>query len=268
MTNPDPFVSALRAAKLVIDAEFLAEQRDWESADQRFRDAVSVDSSPASRIAYGVYLARQERYFEGISIFTSVLDGTDRSAIGVVCHNLASIYREVGDFDLARRFQWRATLLQEDAGPEDLLGMANDALACRNDDGLSAGRHEGADALVMTARQMSEDENGECGDGDLVATTGLVAAALDSREEGLLIVFAAYRRHQADHDLRGMGTDLLNMAMLFGELHRYRAERACVLRASRCFEQAPAPFSSRRARQELQRIDRMQAIRAFDATRN
>jgi Tfp pilus assembly protein PilF len=174
MTKPN---ASAYVEDLLFQAELLVDLREWKSADEVFRKALVLDKSPASRIAYGVCLAEQERYFEAISTFTPVLDGTNRAAIGIVCHNLAAIYRDVGDADLARRFQWRATLSEDHADESDLLGMANDA-------------------------------------------------------------------------------------------QRHRAERACVVRAIRCFEMAPAPHSYRNARIQLDRLDQMQSIRSFDVRRN
>lgn len=245
---------------LFFQAELFAGLRDWRSAEETYRKALALDASPATRIAYGVFLAEQEKYFEAISIFTPVLDGTNRTAIAIVCHNLAAIYREVGDPDLARRFQWRATLMQDSADENDLLGMANDALA--------AGHHEVAESLVMTACEIKDGAIENCTDGDLIATTGLAYAAEGSTKEALTTLFTAYRRHQAAKDYRGMGTDLMNMSDLFGELGRHRTERTCLLRAIRCFENAPAPISLRNAHVQLKHFDRMESIRTFDLRRN
>ena len=60
----------------------------------------------------------------------------------------------------------------------------------------------------------------------------------------------------------------MNMAMLFDELNRHRAERACLVRAIRCFEKASAPFSCARARQQLDRHEQMHAVRSFDVRRS
>ena len=259
MTNPDPVAGAVRASKLVGRAEAFAEQYQWADADGLFREALRLDASSSNRISYGVFLAHQERYFEAISVFTQVLDGNDRSAIGVVCHNLASIYREVGDADLARRFQWRATLLMDDMGSEDVLGLANDA--------ISANRHSVASSLLMAACGLDDDDD-ESLDGDFQATMGLIKAELDSPEEGLFALFSAYRQHQAEGDLRGMGADQLNMALLFGKLDRHRAEKSCLERAIRCFTKASAGHSLQKARQQLERFHRVQDVRAFDARRN
>lgn len=260
MKNPDSVAAMHKAAKLISHAEACAERREWQAADELFTRAIAIDTTPASRIAHGVCLANREQYNQAISAFMPILDGTDTLAIGIVCHNLAAIYRGVGDFDLARRFQWRATLLQDDSTSEDLLGLANDA--------IMSDHPEVAESLVMAAYEMNADVDGENADGDLIATVGLINAKMNAPREGMVALFAAYRRHQAAADFRGMGIDLLNMAMLFSETNRERAERSCLRRAIRCFERASAPFSCQRARHQLEQLDRMQSVRSFDACRN
>lgn len=260
MKKPDSVAAMHNAAKLTARAEACAERHDWKSADELFRQAVSLDTSPSSRIAYGVCLASQDRYFESISTFMPVLEGTDREAIGVVCHNMAAIYREIGDFDLARRFQWRATLLQKDSVPEDLLGLANDA--------LMSGHPEAAATLVLATCELDDSDIEDTADGDLIATAALIKAKLDSARAGLYMLFAAYRRHQSAEDYRGMGADLMNMAMLFAELKRHQAERACLERAIQCYKRVPAPHACERARQQLDAYEQVHAVRSFDVRRN
>lgn len=249
-----------KALHLVNRAEGCASHGDWKSADECFRSALQLSDSPRHRIAYSVCLALQERYYEAISTMMPVLDGQDRAAIGIVCHNLASIYREVGDYDLARRFQWRATLLDDSIDADGLLGMANDA--------LSNNLPEVAGSLVLSATEMQSEADGEPNDADLLATAGLVEAETDSPEVGLLTLFTAYRWHRDENDLKGMGTDQLNMSVLFGKLNRHRAERACLVRAVRFFDRASATYSSMKARSELKRIDQLRRLRSFDAERN
>ncbi len=260
MKKPDSSGDSERVSELIIAAERSSKSHDWQRADELFRQAILLDTSPASRIAYGVCLAQQERYFEAITIFTPILDGDDRQAIGVVCHNLAAIYRDVGDFDLARRFQWRATLLLDDAGPEELLAMANDALANES--------YQTSESLLMAAIETSGDVADEVLDGDLIATLGLIQAELTSPQEGMMTLFSAYRRHQEIQDFRGMGNDLLNMSVLFGRLQRRRAERACLKRAIRCFEKVPSSCSIKRTNGLVDRLDRIQFFRQFDGRRN
>lgn len=261
MPNSDPSAWHEHAMNLVERAEVRAEQRDWAAADALFREAIQLDPAPRHRIAYGVCLAEQERFFEAISIFTPVLDSSDRTAIGMVCHNLAAIYRTVDDDDLARRFQWRATLLQDDAGTEELLGMANDALLSQ--------RPELAYSLATACQDVDGDDiDDDSADGDVVATVALATAALDSFAEGLVTLYVAYLRHRETVDLRGMGTDMLNMSIMFGELDRPRAERRCLLRAIHHFEQCPAPYSLQRTQQLLALLNRRSTLRSFDARRN
>ena len=260
MKKSDSFDDNESAAKLIFVAESYAKRRDWKGADDLFQQAISRDNSARARVAYGACLAQQERYFEAITIFTPILDGADRTAIGIACHNLASIYRDVGELDLARRFQWRAMLLNEDSGPDDLLGLANDAFA--------SDRIEAAESRVISAMSMREDDGTGRQDGDFLATSGLIQSVVNSPEEALITLFSAFRLHRKDADFRAMGTDQLNMSILFGELKRYRAERSCLKRAIRYFEYAPAPGSLKRARLLLERLDRMHLIRTFNARRN
>ena len=177
-----------------------------------------------------------------------------------MCHNLAAIYREVGDFELARRFQWRATLFLDDAGAEELLAMANDALANET--------YQTSESLLMAAIEMSGDVADEVRDGDLIATLGLIQAEITSPQQGMISLFSAYRRHQEVQDFRGMGNDLLNMSILFGRLQRHRAERACLKRAIRCFEKGPATCSVKQANDLVDIHDRIQFFRQFDGRRN
>lgn len=263
MTDFDPLPSSLSAPVLLSHAEAFVQKREWGAADRYFRVAVDKDETSASRIAFGVYLADRERFNESIVVLTPVLDGSDRSAIGVVCHNLAAIYRSLGDLDLARRFQWRATLLQPDLGNDDLLAMANDALL--------QSRIEVAETLVEAAFEMAdseEDDDSPNVDADLMATKGLIQASSDGVEAGVLTIFRAYCRHRDAGDRRGMGADLLNLSMLFGTLNRHRAERACLNRALKCFQEESIPFSYQTTCQRLARLDEEQSIRSFDARRN
>lgn len=248
------------ASSLVTAAERSAEVRNWEQADALFQEAISFDDSSRSRIAYGVYLFRCERFNEAISALTPVLDGSDLLATGIVCHNLAAIYREVGDFDLARRFQWRSTLLQSEADSESLLAMTNDALAI--------GCLDAAVPLVTAAADLSSDSADHCRDGDVLATRGLVQAIAESPRQGLMTLFSAYRLHQSHRDILRMGTDLLNMAYLFGALGRYKAEKMCLQRAIHCFHEAKAPDSLGRAQKQLERNTRSQLLRSFDGQLN
>ena len=252
--------TAAAASKLLTAAESSAGACLWQQADAQFTEAISLHDTASIRIAYGVYLFRRERFHEAICTLVPILDGSDLAAMGIVCHNLAAIYREIGDLDLARRFQWRATLLQTEADADVLLALANDAIA--------VGCLEAAEPLITTAVELNCDSTKSCQDGDLVATRGLLQAITDSPRQGLITLFSAYRLHQRHSDVRRMGTDLLNMANLFGELRRYRAEKTCLLRAIRCFRQVSANNSLERAFRQLEGHTRLEMLRTFDGELN
>ena len=61
MKIPDTHGDSERVSELIIDAERSSKCRDWSRADELFHQAILLDTSPASRIAYGVCLSRQER---------------------------------------------------------------------------------------------------------------------------------------------------------------------------------------------------------------
>ena len=65
-----------------------------------------------------------------------------------------------------------------------------------------------------------------------------------------------------------MGIDLLNLATLLSELGWHRAEMNFVRRAISHFDQAPAPVSALKARQNLALLERMQSLRDFDPSMN
>ncbi|HEY0982830.1 hypothetical protein [Schlesneria sp.] len=261
MMNVDPADHRpSRAEQLLEAAENCAGGCHWQQANALFHQAISCDDTPASRIAYGAYLYRRGHFNHAISTLIPVLDGTDLKAIGIVCHNLAAIYREVGEVDLARRFQWRSTLLRNESDADELLAMANDAIA--------VGRLEAAKPLVAAAIELNSDEAADCSDGDLIATQGLLQGIMDSPRSGVVTLFWAYQLHRSHRDLKRMGTDLLNMANLFGELKRFRAEKSCLLRAIRCFANVSAHDLLHRAHGRLERHVRMHLLRSFNSELN
>ena len=192
-------------------------------------------------------MAEQERFNEALCQLTAALDIAQRSgergALATIYHNLAAVYRELGDNDLARRFQQRAIAMVDDCGPDELLGLANDA--------WRAERLEMAECLAGAAADF--DEGGLHGEmnAEVEATLGLLTGFLTDPREGIRPLLRAYSRHRATGELRLMGNDLLNLSALLGELGRHRGEMACVRRAIACFDDAPAPISAAKARRLL-----------------
>jgi tetratricopeptide (TPR) repeat protein len=259
MTSPDANDDRSRAIQNLRLAEQLSHQRKWAEADAHFAAAVDNDPSAGSCVEYGCALVAQERFHDAIQQMTFALDRAsitgDRDALAAIFHNFASIYRDLGDFDLARRFQHRAILQVDECGPDELLGLANDAWV--------SGRPEGAELLAASAADFDDVTRLEA-----QGTLAVIAGKNGDPRGGIRSLLQVYRSHRASGDYRSMGIDLLNLSVLFGELGRHRREMALVRRAIRCFDFAPAPVSAEKARRMLAMLERLQSAREFDASRN
>lgn len=264
MIKPESAFSSSHVAWLLKWADDLVRTRSWNEADAVFQRAVALDVSPCSGIAYGCALTEQERFNEALCQMTAALDiaqtSGDRHALATVYHNLAAIYRELGDNDLARRFQQRAISQVDDCGPDELLGLANDAWL--------AERLELAECLAGTAADIDEEDEFREPSAEVEATLGLLTGFLHDPREGIRPLLRAYSRHKAAGELRLMGNDLLNLSALLGELGRHRGELACVRRAIACFDDAPAPVSAAKARRLMAYLERLRQLRQFDPSRN
>lgn len=243
-------------------AEAFVREGEWVAADDCFAKAVADDVSPASRIAFASSLAERERFYDALCQMTAALDlasaDGDREALGVIYHNLAAIYRELGDAELAKRFQQRAILQMDDCGPDDLLGLANDAWL--------ANRRTLAEGMAASAADLGEFP-GQPNEAE--ATAGLLTALTRGEERmGIRRLLRVYRQHKSKAAYRLMGIDLLNLSILFGEIGRHQGEITLVEQAIRCFDRAAAPVSSARAQQILATLLRARSLRDFDPTRN
>jgi tetratricopeptide (TPR) repeat protein len=264
MTKPESTTASSQVAWLLKWADAIVHTRSWGEADAVFQRAVALDVSPCSGIAYGCALAEQERFNEALCQLTAALDiarrSGDRNALATIYHNLAAIYRELGDNVLARRFQQSAISQLDNCGPAELLGLANDAWL--------AERLELAECLAGTAADIDEADAYREPSAEVEATIGLLTGFLNDPRDGIRPLLRAYSRHKAAGELRLMGNDLLNLSALLGELGRHRGELACVRRAIACFDDAPAPVSGAKALRLLEYLERLRHLRQFDPSRN
>lgn len=232
---------------------------EWVSADECFLSATAHDPTPASRIAFATSLVNRERYHDAICHLTMAIDQAsaegDLHALGVIYHNLAAVYREVGDSELAQRFQQRALLHMEDCGSEDLLGLANDAWL--------SNRHKLAETLAVSATET------EGSDWDAEATLAILSAVRSGKSRHAIhVLIASYRQHRQEGEFRLMGIDLMNLSILLGQRGRYQGEISTVRRATECFERAAALISVAKTRRLLSELMRTQSVRSFDPTLN
>lgn len=261
MSNSDSGDSRAHALGELRCAEMLGCARQWAEADACFVRAIEMDPTPMSRLAFGASLAEREQYHDAICQLTAGLELAsaqgDRQALATVFHNLASIYRELGDFELARRFQSRAILQMDECGPEELLGLANDAWTSRHADI--------ACCLAESSVDLEEDNDVAL---EAQATTAAFVGICEDPRPAIKTLIHVYRQHRSAGSLRLMGIDLLNLSALFAETGWHRTEMNLVRQAIQHFEAAPAPVSATKARRVLDMLERMQSLREFDPSAN
>lgn len=180
----------------------------------------------------GTLLYERGQRHQAVCEWTQALEAAqaagDWSTAAAVHHNLAAMYRDIGDDRLARLFQQRATSLQSDCGPDELLQLGNDAVL--------AERFELAESLYQTAAELTAEDSPLLS--DLAATRGILFGFQGEPREGLRWLQQAYREHIDTGDHVAAGKDLLNAAALFEQLDRLGWATMCLEFAEEHFESA------------------------------
>lgn len=238
------------------DVAELLRTNQWAAAIALLRRWVDLTGCCEVRITLGALLADRQRYFEAIEQWTAVIEAASHSGrrdhLAAAFHNLAAVYRELGDYELARRYQQRALHYQDDCGPEELLQLANDALA--------ASRWELANALLQSASELAADD--ESLHATLTATAGVAQALQGDLFTAVGLLRLAYRRHVADGDEREAGCDLLNLAATFRRTGRLRLEAKCLSRAAKHFAKAHAAIHHAQSLERRRQVDQLIALRS------
>lgn len=174
-----------------------------------------------------------------------------------VLSNLAMIYRELGDHDLAQRFQRQVLAIHGAADAGDLLGWSTDALL--------AGKTTLAESLARNAVDLVEDSEdiGMLADG--YGLLGVIAARDGKLRRAVWLLIRAARAHQCVEDERGLGADYQNLAEVCGLMGRFGWQRMFVAAAKDCFEREGMPLSHTRAARRLREIDRLGMYRKTNA---
>lgn len=168
---------------------------------------------------------------------------------------IARVYRQIGDFTSARRFQQLAVFSSESSDAFDLSNLSLDALI--------SGRIPLADQLAQTALSMEcEDESAQLSEmpdqtGADWGTLALVAMMNGDADETFSRLRLAWRHHRQAGDELGMGLDQLHVSRLC-EVHGEYA------RARRRLKKAMAHFETAQAQPQLEeaqlRMTRLQRI--------
>jgi tetratricopeptide (TPR) repeat protein len=238
------------------EVQELIEAGDGASAIALLRQLALETGCREVRITLGTLLAEREQQHAAIQVWTSVIDDADgdRGHLAVVYGNLAAVYRELGDYDLARRFQQRAVHFQDDCGPEDLLHLANDALA--------ESRYELADALLESAAELADEDDPM--QPTLASAYAVTLLLKGQPRQALGILRQTYRAHVEQGDDLAAGRDLLNLATSLRQMGRLRVEQRCLTRAALHFEHAGALRSHAAAVSRLREVAHLIALQSVD----
>lgn len=214
------------------------------------------------RVTLGALLFERQHYRDAIVAWTAAIEPASQSGrrdvLAAVYSNLAATYRELGDTSLARRFQQQALRYQEDFGADDLLHLANDALA--------AGHLELAESLLDSMLDLLEDSPQWLA--EIYATRGLIALRRGEPRDARRQLLTAYRAHRQIGDEAGAARDLLNAAEAFQMMHRLPAAERCLEQATQHFCDAEQPVWVAETMRRTDRLQRMISITTTDALRN
>ena len=222
---------------------------DGRHAEARlvYLQALEQDECCRARNAFGIFLTRIESFDDAIYHFSRVLEWAqqknDRELCSVAAHNLAAVYREMGQWSRAAHCQQRAM----SAGLE--AGSVFDATCCLGTawDAIRAGELVYARQVLLAS--WSDFRRQRCigGQGDAQCGLGIVASREGDYRAAVIYFWKAHRLHRACGRRLDMARDLMNLGQLSLKIGRYRRAHACLKSARNIFSQLGAQRSARRA---------------------
>lgn len=234
----------------------------WGDAVATLRAVIARKGWLELRVTLGGLLFERQEYREAISTWTEVVEPASNQGrldlLAAVYSNLAAAYRELGDASLARRFQQQALRYQDDFGADDLLHLANDAIA--------VGHFDLAESLLDSIRDLMGDDPSL--HAEVYATRGIIALRRGVPRVARRGLLTAYRAHLQMGDEAGAGRDLLNAAEAFQLMNRLPAAQRCLQEAAELFQQSGQPVWCAEACRRADRLERVVKLTAFDVSQN
>ncbi len=234
----------------------------WSDAIATLRAVTARLERLELRVTLGALLFERQQYGEAIAAWTEAIEPASQQArsdiLAAVYSNLAATYRELGDSTLARRFQQQALHFQDDFGADDLLHLANDAIA--------AGHLELAESLLDSMSDLLDDHPAL--HAEIYATRGIIALRRGDPRVARRGLLTAYRAHLQIGDDSGAARDLLNAAEAFQMMHRLSAAQHCLLQASRHFADADQTVWIAETERRTARLRRVAELAEWDASQN
>lgn len=227
--------------------------------------------------AAGLLLARGE-LGESAKQFRSLLQiglrSHDTELTEAACHNLAAVYRQSKQWDMAeiwqqqsltRRLRHSSESLQQSA--DELGRLACDLTGCGCDAFLKQD-WELAGSLWRRALAIEEWRGSWEGQATDSGNLGLLAAVQGRLDDGIRWLKQSLRLHRLMLDACGEGTDLLNLAELRRLQTKYPRAIRPLQRAIQCFERAEALPLRDLAEQRLREVQRIVEIENLDPQLN
>ncbi len=223
--------------------------------------------------AAGQMLARGE-LSESATQFKALLqDGLaahDTELAEVACHNLAAVYRQSRQWDVAetwqqQSFSWRMRQTEKsNQQSSDELGRLACDLTGRGSDAFLCGDWELADSLWRRALAIEEWRG--CWEGQATdsGNLGLLAAARGQLDNGIRWLQVSLKLHRQMLDDCGIGTDLLNLAELRRLQGKHPRAIRLLKRAVRHFHRARAAPLRDLAETRLRETQRIASLATLD----
>ncbi len=257
---PVESASSLDLAELWESVSRLTASGRWHDAEVTLRAVAESTGSREARISLGTLLADRGQLHAAVREWTRVIDSAhvsgDRAALAAVYHNLAAVYRQLGDVDLARRFQQRSLAHQDSCGPEDLLQLANDALSTRSWD-LAESLLDAAAGFAGHGAETSDLAP------QILATRGLLLGLRGRPRVGIPLLRRSLQQNRLAGDDLLAGKDLVNLAALFDQTDRPGLAMLCLRAAQRYFRAAEDAVEMNRVRYLWRSFARARAWKRF-----
>ncbi len=193
-------------------AEFHQHRGDIPTAKTLWSRLLADFDLPNFRLRHARFLCSVGEVSEAIedltSLYRSAIENGDDDLRPVVAHELATVFRNLGDRHTAASWQQISLGYSESCSPADLAGRAADAFL--------AGEYALADDLIRRSLAWEIQTGNRAGEAADWGTLGLIRAGQDDFEGAVRCFGRAFALHRKISDADGMATDLLNLGGIFG----------------------------------------------------
>lgn len=250
-------------ASLLERAQRFSSDHEPDHASAFYRAAVAADLTPVSRIAYGVFLADCEREVAARNQLTEAWEMAKRQGNhtlrALACHNLAALYRRMGQPLLADSFQQlaiRAHFDETDCEPLPAWLAAGRALDLASRESVAAER-------LWTAAQIDAAEAATA-----LQNSAVVAYRQGRESRALEQLREAFEIAQGQYDLATCAAILVNLSHLERQRGRWTIADECLALAEQIEREGTRPRSALRIMGFRRELVRGLAMLAADPSWN